>query len=179
MSNGWAMDIQYPHLPSVNFILNGTATAGVDVPMFPIQILRAKVRWSCRCSAQTTRWYTICLYSAKKGPKIAERQAKQAAKVVKEVVVTGEKKDKVKPMKEKKEAEALFVSHAPKGHKKGALLFFLHGCLYWYRHFVLPCRNPWPAATIWSRQNLPGTISGKHKVLCTQDQWRWITSGCQ
>ena len=62
--------------------------------------------------------------------KIAERQAKQAAKVTKGVVVTGEKKEKVKPVKEKKEAQALFVNHTPKGHKKGALLFILHGCLY-------------------------------------------------
>ena len=38
------------------------------------------------------RWYTIRLYSAKKAEKIAERQAKQAAKVVKEVVWLGWKK---------------------------------------------------------------------------------------
>ena len=33
---------------------------------------------------------------------------------------TGEKNEKVKPVKEKKEAEALFMNHTPKGHKKGA-----------------------------------------------------------
>ena len=60
---------------------------------------------------------------------MAERQAKQAAKVVKEVVVTGEKKEKVKPVKEKKEEEALFVNRTPEGHKRGAFLFFLRGCL--------------------------------------------------
>ena len=70
--------------------------------------------------------------------KIAERQAKQAAKVVKEVVVTGEKKEKVKPVKEKQEAEALFVNHTPKGHKKGAFCSF-HMVVYTdtiilYRH---------------------------------------------
>ena len=50
--------------------------------------------------------------------------------------MTGMKKEKVKPVKEKKEEEALFVNHTPKGHKKGAFLFFLHACLYRYRHFV-------------------------------------------
>ena len=50
---------------------------------------------------------------------MAERQAKQAAKVVKEVVI-GEKKEKVKPVKEKKEEEIPFVNDTPKGHKKGA-----------------------------------------------------------
>jgi valyl-tRNA synthetase len=49
---------------------------------------------------------------------MAERQAKQAAKVVKEVV-TGEKKEKVKPVKEKKDEEVPFVNDTPKGHKKG------------------------------------------------------------
>ena len=44
--------------------------------------------------------------------------------------MAGVKKEKVKPVKEKKEAEALFVNHTPKGHEKGALLFFLLGCLY-------------------------------------------------
>ena len=44
--------------------------------------------------------------------------------------MTGEKKEKVEPVKEKEEEEALFVNHTPKGHEKGALLFFLHGCLY-------------------------------------------------
>ena len=51
---------------------------------------------------------------------MAEKQAKQAAKIVKEVVV-GEKKEKVKPVKEKKEEDAPFVNTTPKGHKKGAL----------------------------------------------------------
>jgi valyl-tRNA synthetase len=50
---------------------------------------------------------------------MAEKQAKQAAKVVKEVV-TGGKKEKAKPVKEKKEEEAPFVNNTPKGHKKGA-----------------------------------------------------------
>ncbi|KIJ23910.1 hypothetical protein M422DRAFT_39377 [Sphaerobolus stellatus SS14] len=54
---------------------------------------------------------------AKKAAKLAEKQAKQAAKVVKEVV-TGEKKEKVKPVKEKKEEEAPFVNTTPKGDKK-------------------------------------------------------------
>lgn len=53
---------------------------------------------------------------------MAERQAKQAAKVVKEVV-TGEKKEKVKPSKEKKEEDVPFVNNTPKGHKKGRIMF--------------------------------------------------------
>ena len=57
---------------------------------------------------------------------MAERQAKQAAKIVKEVV-TGEKKEKVKPAKEKKEEEVPFVNNTPKGQKKGGLKDF---CLF-------------------------------------------------
>ena len=44
--------------------------------------------------------------------------------------MTGVKKEKVKPVKENKEEEALFVNHTPKGHKKSALLFFLQGFFY-------------------------------------------------
>ena len=53
-----------PHPPSVKFIrtmssnvTNGTATAGVDVPTFLIQTLRAKVRWSCRLAQTTLTYY--------------------------------------------------------------------------------------------------------------------------
>ena len=44
--------------------------------------------------------------------------------------MTGVKKVRVKPVKEKKEEEALFVNHTLKGRKKGAFLFLLHGYLY-------------------------------------------------
>ncbi|KAF8493570.1 valine-tRNA ligase [Gautieria morchelliformis] len=74
-------------------VANGTATPGVDVP-------------NPNSKSQ-----------AKKAAKMAERQAKQAAKVVKEVM-TGEKKEKVKPVKEKKDEEVPFVNNTPKGHKK-------------------------------------------------------------
>jgi valyl-tRNA synthetase len=52
-----------------------------------------------------------------------EKHAKQAAKIVKEVV-TGEKKEKVKPVKEKKEEEVPYIDNTPKGHKKGMYVDF-------------------------------------------------------
>jgi hypothetical protein len=55
---------------------------------------------------------------------MAEKQAKQAAKVVKEIV-TGEKKEKEKPVKEKKEEDMPFVNTTPKGHKKGPIVFLV------------------------------------------------------
>ena len=71
---------------------------------------------------------------------MAERQAKQAAKVVKEM--PGQKKEKVKPVREKKEEEASFVNDTPKGHKKGALLFFLHGFFMLIPSFCIDMSQP-------------------------------------
>lgn len=48
---------------------------------------------------------------------MAEKQAKQAAKVVRDVVA-GEKRDKARPVKEKQD-DPPFVDDTPKGHKKG------------------------------------------------------------
>jgi valyl-tRNA synthetase len=57
--------------------------------------------------------------SAKKEAKKLEKEAKLAAKALKNAVLpTGEKKEKSKPAKDKKEEEAPFVNTTPKGEKK-------------------------------------------------------------
>ena len=60
--------------------------------------------------------------SAKKKAKQLEKEAKLAAKALKNAVTPAASTKKVKAEKEKKEEEAPFVNDTPPGQKKGALL---------------------------------------------------------
>lgn len=98
---------------------------------------------------------------AKKEAKRLEKEAKLAAKHVKQAANTPAGEKKAKAEKEKKEQEPAFVNTTPKGEKKGAISspsFLLRN------NAPQTCLSPWQVGTIQLRSNLLGTTGGRPRA---------------